>query len=287
MSVLPLSFDRVTCLLFTPGNRPERFEKVPGTGADGIVIDLEDAVSLGEKDAARSAVIQYLQQHGKVVSDRPFVTAIRINNVHTTAGLKDILALRDSGIMPDVIVMPKVESAEEVQLLEAHLVASQSAIQLVSLIETGQGLDKAARIAKSSARLRALVFGGADLAADIGAVLEWEPMIYARSRIVQAAATAGIAAFDVPYLNLQDMTGLRPECEKVKAMGFRGKMAIHPKHVSTVMQTFKPDASAVERDRRIVASFEAAKGNASEIDGKMIDLPVYRSAKRTLELAGT
>ena len=286
MSSQPLVFDRITCMLFTPANRPDRYEKVPGTGADGIVIDLEDAVSLEEKDSARATLVQYFKQHGSVAAKRPFVTSIRLNNLHTAAGAKDLVAIRESGIHPDIFVMPKVQSPEEVEILESHLVGPQADILLVALIETGKGLQLADKIAKSGTRLKALVFGGADLAADMGAVLEWEPMLYARSRIVQAAASAGIEAFDVPYLNLQDISGLVPECERVKALGFRGKFAIHPKHVASIMNTFKPDDAEVQRARRIVASFEGAKGNASEIDGKMIDVPVYRSAKRTLALVG-
>jgi citrate lyase beta subunit len=144
-------------MLFTPANRPDRYEKVPPTGADGIVIDLEDSVSLEEKDSARATVIQYLKQHGAVAADRPFATTVRLNDLHTAAGAKDLVAIRESGIHPDMFVMPKVQSPDEVQILESHLVGPQKDIQFIALIETGQGLQVAEKIAKSSPRLRALV----------------------------------------------------------------------------------------------------------------------------------
>jgi (S)-citramalyl-CoA lyase len=192
----------------------------------------------------------------------------------------------ESGIHPDVLLLPKVEFPVEVDILESHLTGRQAEIRFMALIETALGLQNAAAIAQSSERVSALVFGGADLATDLGADVGWEPMLFARSRLIQAAATAGIVALDVPYLNLEDISGLRPECIRVKALGFSGKFAIHPKQVPVVMETFRPDPDSISRAHRIVEAYEAVQGDACEVDGKMVDLPVYRSARRTLALAG-
>ena len=286
MNAEPVDPTITTCMLFTPANRPDRYEKGMATGADGVVIDLEDAISLAEKDSARTMVVDYFREKGRIPADRPFVSAIRLNNIHTLAGLKDLSALVDSGIRPDVLLLPKVESPGEVNILESHLTGRQAEIRFMALIETALGLQNADAIAQSSERVSALVFGGADLATDLSAEAGWEPMLFARSRLVQAAATAGIVALDVPYLDLQDMSGLQPECIRVKALGFAGKFAIHPKHVPVVMDIFRPDPASISLAHRIVEAYEAVHGNACEVDGKMVDLPVYRSARRTLALAG-
>jgi citrate lyase beta subunit len=286
MNPKPMEPTTITCMLFTPANRPDRYEKGVATGADGVVVDLEDSIPLAEKDSARATVVDYFKEKGRIPADRPFVSAIRLNNIHTLAGLKDLSALVDSGIRPDVLLLPKVESPVEVQILESHLMGRQAEIRFMALIETALGLQNADAIARCSERLNALVFGGADLAADLGADPGWEPMLFARARLVQAAAMAGIVALDVPYLNLQDMSGLRPECIRVKALGFVGKFSIHPKHVPVVMEAFRPDPASVSHAHRIVEAYEAVQGNACEVDGKMVDLPVYRSARRTLALAG-
>ena len=286
MNTEPVDLAIITCMLFTPANRPDRYEKGVATGADGVVIDLEDAVPLSAKDSARTTVTDYFREKGRIPANRPFVSAIRLNNIRTPAGLKDLCALVDSGVRPDVLLLPKVESPIEVKILESHLTGRQATIRFMALIETALGLQNADAIARCSARLGALVFGGADLATDLGADEGWEPMLFARSRLVQAAATAGIAALDVPYLNLRDMSGLQTECARVKALGFVGKLAIHPAHVPVVMETFRPDPASIRRAQRVVEAYEAAQGNACEVDGMMVDVPRYRSAKRTLALAG-
>ncbi len=270
------------CLLFTPATSPARFHKAAEVGSDGIVIDLEDGVSQDKKDEARSGVIQYLRGYTGAGSGRRFVTAIRVNSIRTQAGLKDLVALVESQVHPDLILLPKVESPAEIEIAALNLTGIQGDIQFMALIETAIGLEQASQIARSGHRLKALSFGGADMAADLGAVYSWEAMLFARSRIVQAAATVGIDSFDSPYLNIKDDSGLQEECEKVRSLGYTGKMAIHPDHVPTIIAAFSPDAPEVERAHRIVAAFEAAGGGVCEIDGKMVDKPVYRAAKRAL-----
>jgi citrate lyase beta subunit len=269
------------CLLFTPANKPERFEKAKELGADGVIIDLEDAIALEGKDEAREIVINHLKsmQH-----DKNFLQCVRINSLRTAAGLKDILALKDSGHMPDLIMLPKTESAHEIQILNELL--SPNNVPLIPLIETAKGLFNAAEIAREQ-QVTALLFGGADFSADLGAKLEWAPMESFRAQLSMAAAQAGVAVIDVPYLHLNDFddSGVITETEKVKAMGYTCKTSIHPKHIAPILSVFNPSEEEVARAKRIVAAFDAAKGNACQIDGKMIDIPVVRSAQRILKLA--
>ncbi len=272
----------IRTMLFTPANRPERFEKAKLTGADGLVIDLEDAVSLSEKDEARDIVINHFKHYQ---SEPNFIQCLRVNSIKTPAGLKDLSAIIDSGAFPDVLMIPKVEFAAEIIILDALFAPKR--VPYIVLIETATGLYNAKEIVASSDNVKALVFGGGDLAADLGAELDWEPMLNARSLIIRAAATAGISAIDVPYLKLKDPddTGVIEETRKVKALGYTGKFAIHPKHIKPIIDTFTPSVEEAEKAKRIVDAYEKSGGKVCEIDGKMIDVPIYRSAKRIIDLA--
>lgn len=267
-------------LLFTPANRPERFEKARQAGSDGIIIDLEDAVAWQDKASARDKVIDYLQ---KRQNHDDFIEAVRINSVRTPAGLKDLAALIDNDVRPDMLVLPKSESAHEITIINDNL--SPHKIPILALIETAQGLNQAHQIA-SMPQVEGLIFGGGDFAADLGATMDWEPMYSARAQVVQAAAGGGIAAIDVPYLNLKaaDNEALIEETQKIKAMGYACKLAIHPKHIEPILSVLTPSEDEVKQAQAIVDAYESAHGNAAEYNGKMIDVPVYRSAKRILQL---
>jgi (S)-citramalyl-CoA lyase len=257
-------------LLFTPGNRPDRFAKAAASGTDAVILDLEDAVSLADKDKARATLVEFFGQ-----PQRGF--GLRVNNIHTPAGVRDLDALVSSKIAPDFIVLPKVESAFEIRLYLRHL-----AIPLVATIESARGLEAAAEIAAADPQVRALAFGGADLAVDLRAELAWEPLLWGRGRVVQAAAAAGIAAIDVPHVALDDEAGLRAEAVRAKAMGYNAKLAIHPKQVAPILEVFTPSAAELERAAAIVAAYEAAGGNVVEYQGKMVEGPIVKSARRIL-----
>jgi len=264
-------------LLFVPGTRPDRADKALASGADGIVVDLEDAVGAAQKDAARGQVLEWLARrparHGTAVG-------LRVNSVRTRAGLKDLVAFADAQCPCDFVMLPKVESASEVQLYARHL----GDAALFCMIETAAGLDQAMRIAAAE-RVAALGFGGLDLSVDLRADFAWEPLLFGRSRVVQAASAAGIAAFDVPYLDLRDETGLAGECARARAMGFTGKAAIHPRHLQAILAAFTPSAQEVDNARGILQSFERSGGNVCEYQGRMIDEPVARAARRLVALA--
>lgn len=279
-----MNLDSVRTLLFTPANRADRFDKAKSTGADGIILDLEDAIPLAQKDAARKIAIDYFQKT-KSEHDSNFLRCLRVNSIKTPAGLKDILALLESNTKPDVIVIPKGEYPGEIIVLDT-LLASIKPIYII-LIETAVGLNHANAIACSSPNVKALFMGGADLAADLKSDISWDSMLAARSIIVRSAASAGIAALDVPYFNLQDTdsSALIQETKKIKALGFTGKCAIHPKHVKPILDTFTPTEKEIEEAKHIVEMFDKASGKVCEINGKMIDVPLYRMAKRIIEIS--
>jgi len=268
-------------LLFTPGNRPERFAKAAATGADGLILDLEDAVSAAAKDEARAILVEHFRAGHRAALAPQQVCGLRVNNIHTSAGVRDLDALASTRVAPDFVMLPKVESAFEVRLY-ARLLAD---IPLVCTIESARGLEAAVDIAGADPRVRALVFGGADLAVDLGARLAWEPLYWARARVVQAAATAAVAAIDVPHVVIDDEAGLRGDAVRVKEMGYGGKLAIHPRQVGPIRDIFTPTAEEIEHARALVAAYEAAGGNVVEYRGRMVEGPIVKSAQRILERA--
>jgi (S)-citramalyl-CoA lyase len=267
-------------LLFTPATHLEYITKAVESGADGLIIDLEDGVALEAKDAARANLLATLQK-SRATADG-FVWCVRLNHVTTMAGLADLLALAGQGSRFDSIMLPKVESPHEVEIAARHLGLSSPSV--IALIETGLGLEQAAAIA-AHPLVAAIAFGGADLAADLHAELAWEPMLWARSRIVQAAASRGLPAFDVPFLNIHDGAGLRTEALASKRLGYSCKLAIHPAQVAPIKDVFAPTPDELARARRIVEAYASAKGAACQVDGKMVDVPVWKAALRTVRLA--
>ena len=266
--------------LFCPGSRPERFAKATTSGADAVIVDLEDAVPPAEKDGARGHAVAWLtEEHATGVA-----RCLRVNALATAAGLRDVLALVESGAAPDYLVLPKTESADVLALLDTWLSGACARTRLLPLVETARGLAAADALA-SHPRVAGLLFGGADLAADLGAEMSWEPLLFARARLVQAAATAEIAVVDVPCLALDDDAALRDETSRARKMGFTGKLAIHPNQVATINDVHAPTDADVERARRVIAAADAAKGGVAVVDGRMVDAPVVRAARRTIALA--
>jgi|FEC22Drversion2_1045045.scaffolds.fasta_scaffold00734_17 (S)-citramalyl-CoA lyase len=272
--------DFVRVLLFTPATRLEFISKAAASGADGLIVDLEDGVAFGEKDRGRANLLAALQKPRQTPDG--FLWCVRLNHITTLFGLADLLALAGQGSRFDAIMLPKVESPHEVEIASRHL--GLVAPSVIALIESGQGLEQAAAIA-AHPHVAAIAFGGADLAADLHAELAWEPMLLARSRIVQAAASRGLPAFDVPFLNIHDAHGLRAEAAASKRLGFGCKLAIHPAQVAPIKEVFTPMPEELARAQRIVAAYDAAKGAACQVDGKMVDVPVWKAALRTVRLA--
>lgn len=274
-----MQLNNITSFLFTPGTHPERFHKAEEVGAGAIILDLEDSVPEKEKDEARENIIQYCQKSPKLF------TIIRINHLTTLAGLKDILALQEADLQPDAIFYPKLESIAELQCLDQLLKCHQKGIAIIGLLETAKGLSQATNIISNSDYLSGLAFGAADYAADVACQLTWDALYLARLQTVQAAALKQLVALDSAYFNFGDSQALYAETVKVKELGFTGKMAIHPNQIEIIHQAFKPSEEEYQESSKIISIYEANAGKACQYNGKMIDIPVYKRALRTQQLA--
>ncbi|MDI9337788.1 MAG: CoA ester lyase [Alphaproteobacteria bacterium] len=269
-------------VLFVPANRPDRFQKALDSGADAIVIDLEDAVSLNDKDTARKIVVDYFNQNN--FQNSKVGVFLRMNSIKTLAGLKDAQTIIENKITPDALLIPKTETAGEIDVL--NNLFFYNPLPLILLIETAKGLHEIYNITKASNNIKALVFGGADFSADIGAILSWEEMLFTRSLIVSAAANAGIPAYDVPYLGLKDADNgpLDNEIQHVKNLGFSAKFAIHPKQVPSINKIFTPSPEEVAEAQNLLDQMEKSHGNVFEFNGKMVDYPVIKKAQKTMAI---
>lgn len=212
--------------------------------------------------------------------------ALRINSLRSPDGLRDLLALLDSGAKPDALFVPKVDSAQDLYILSDILGDQLRSVFFLILIETAAGLCAVEEIAASTPRLRAMVFGAADYSAEMGIPMEWEPLFAARSRIVVAAARAGIPAMDTPYFDIKNQAGLQAENARSRALGLQGRAAVHPSQVRLINEGFGPSPEAVSRARRVVALAEKSGGQIAVLDdGQMIGPPMCLAARRTLALA--
>ena len=268
-------------ILFVPGDRPDRYEKALAAGADAVCIDLEDAVPSARKAQARGEVVEFLGRWGGGDSHRRTRLIVRMNDLGSEVGWGDLDAIAD-GPRPDGVMVPMVRTAAEVAVTSERL---GDAVGVLPLIETAVGLEKAVEIG-AVANVAGLVFGGFDLALELGAKPGWEPLLYARSRVVHAAAASGVPAYDMPSRDYRDMTGLREEAGRGRALGFAGKTAIHPAQIPVIHEVFTPSREEVERARAIVEADRGAGGSAVGVGGRMVDRPVVEAARRVLERAG-
>ncbi|MEM7237104.1 MAG: CoA ester lyase, partial [Pseudomonadota bacterium] len=186
---------------------------------------------------------------------------------------------------PPALMMPKVRAPDEVVMLDQLLTEAGHETRLHVIIETNAGLEAAFDIAHSSERLDALFFGGVDMAAELRCRNAWGPLLYARSRVVHAAASAGLDVIDVPFLDLDDPDGMTAEAEQALDLGFAGKGAVHPRQIAALNQVFTPTAEEIARARRVIATFKEADTGLVVIDGKLIEKPVLREMSRIVAIA--
>ncbi len=268
-------------VLFVPAVRPDRFAKAVATGADAVCIDLEDGVSVEQKDEARDKALALL-------TERPACRAevmLRINEPGSDLGERDLAALVGAGVSPDSLMVPKVSGPEALTSLERRLGPALAGLPLIVQIETARGLAAADTIATASPNVAVLFFGAVDLSAELGCAIEWDALLYARSRVVAAAALVGVDAMDTPFMDVSAPDELGEEAEAVRRLGFTGKAAIHPTQVPIIQSAFSPDAAAVAWARRMVAAYEGNQGGVLLVDGKLIERPVIASAQRILAIA--
>lgn len=269
--------------IFAPGNKPDMFPKALGVGADIMCVDLEDAIAPQHKAEARAATLKWFAE---AELDGTVEAMVRINPPRTPDGMRDIDAILAAPKAPPALMLPKVKSAAEITALAELLDEFRIDARLHVIVETNEALEAAWEIARASDRIEALFFGGVDMAADLRCRNSWNALLYARSRVVHAAAGAGVDVIDVPYLDLNDMAGMRAEAEAAAELGFSGKGSIHPKQVPVLNAVFTPSEAEVAHAERVVAAFEQADSGLVVIDGKLMEKPVLRSMYRVLARAG-
>lgn len=281
--------------LFAPGNHPRRVEKALSLGADAVILDLEDAVAVGEKASTRTAVVKALD------GPRTCKAYIRINAIGTEWCLGDLMEVVRPGL--DGIVLPKVESAADLRTidwlvtnLERERGLPPGGIDLMPIIETAAGFSRLDRIFGARSlkdyrgpwRVRRMAFGAADFTNDVG--MAWTPgedeLTSLRVNLVVASRAAGIEApIDTVWVRLEDAAGLRASVERSHRLGFQGRMCIHPDQVTLVNQVFTPSQEETAQAQKIVEAFKAAESSglaAIQVDGAFVDYPVFHRAERVL-----
>lgn len=268
--------------IFTPGLRPDMYPKALKSGADMVCVELEDGIAPKDKAQARRNALALFEQPQ---ADDGVERIVRINSMRERFGIEDVQAILATNTPPPALMMPKVRTPDEVVMLDQLLSEAEHETRLHVIIETNEALEAAWDIAKCSTRIDALFFGGVDMAAELRCVNSFETMIYARSRVVHAAASQGLDAVDVPFLDLEDPEGMQVEAEKVRDLGFSGKGSVHPKQIAALNAVFTPSDEKIARARRIIAEFEAADTGLVVIDGKLIEKPVLRDMYRIVAVA--
>ncbi|MFY9348672.1 MAG: CoA ester lyase [Orrella sp.] len=268
--------------IFTPGLRPDMYPKALASGTDIVCVELEDGIAPKDKAEARQKALALFAEPQ---ADDGVERILRINSVRERFGIEDVNAILASPTPPPALMMPKVRTPDEVVMLDQLLTEAGHITRLHIIIETNQGLEAAYEIAHSSPRIDAMFFGGVDMAAELRCENTYDALLYARSRVVHASASAGLDVIDVPYLDLDDPEGMRVEAEKVRALGFAGKGSIHPKQITALNEVFTPSVDQITRARRIIAEFEAANTGLVVIDGKLIEKPVLRDMHRIVAIA--
>lgn len=277
-------------MMFVPGNNPGMLQNAGIYGADAIIMDLEDAVAVSEKDAARHLVYEALKS-----IKYPCEVAVRINHISTPYGRDDldlILAAK-----PDLIRLPKAEQAADIQEIDAIITAAEEkhgfaagSIRMMAAIESARGLRNAYDIATASPRMVALAIGGEDFVADLktNRSKDGKELFVPRGELVLAARAAGVDAIDTVFSNVNDDEGFIREATMIKELGFDGKSVINPRQIKLLHQIYTPQEQEIAKARQILVAYRdavARKAGVVALNGKMIDTPVVARAERTLAYA--
>ncbi|MEN2747906.1 CoA ester lyase [Sphingomonas sp. T9W2] len=275
---------RLRSLLFVPGDRPDRFAKAAASGADALILDLEDAVAASAKESARAAVAEWLCEPAAVPR------FVRVNPVDGALAVGDLDALL--GTRPDGIVVPKAEGAATIARIDT-LLAERGLADLLMLpiaTETPAAMFQIGSYAAVAHRLAGLTWGAEDLPAAIGATTAREddgrytaPYELARSLTLFGAHAAGVAAIDTVYPAIRDEAGLAAYAARAARDGFTGMMAIHPTQVAAINAAFTPTPEAIAQAQAIVDAFTAQPDAGTlQVDGRMVDAPHLKQARRVL-----
>jgi citrate lyase beta subunit len=274
-----------------PGDDRRKIEKATTLGVDSICMDLEDGTAINRKAEARAVIAQAMRELDFGAAER----CIRINSIGSGWEADDLSAALEA--RPDSIAVPKVESPEQVTWVSSRIESYElshglplGGIRMIILVETARGILNLKEIAGADKHLDAIIFGGEDFAASVGATRTKDALelLYAREAVVTACAAYDLQAIDIVTIDFKDLDALRAESEAGARLGFTGKQIIHPAQVGPVQAAFTPSDEAITYARRVVETFEAnqkeGKG-AYALDGKMIDMPLLKNAQKVLDRA--
>lgn len=278
--------------MFVPGHRQRMIDKALGLDAGALMLDIEDGVAPAEKDQARRLIGEALARERQPREPLRFV---RINAIGHRRMEDDLAAVLRPGL--DGLVLPKVESAAAVASVESRVAAHEAAcgarLRLLVAIESPRGLLAAPAIASCSDRVAGLMFGAEDFGRELGLPAsrqgEAQELLYARSALVVAAASAHVQAVDGVWVDLRDPQGLERFALQSRRLGFTGMSSIHPSQLAPINAAFRPGAEEIDYARKVIAAYEeaAARGDGSvAFGGQLIDRPIIERARRTLDLAG-
>lgn len=267
-------------VLFISALQNEMYDVAASSGTDVLCLDLEDGVPLDKKEEARNVLLDWLERG---LGREQTQIAVRVNSPRTREGMLDLLAL--AAVPTDVqIVLPKAETEAEVTWVIDIFNEAGKEVGLHCVIETCSALQRVDLIARSSPNLYSLMFGGFDLSTALGVEMSWEPLLYARSRVVHAAATMGLDVLDAPHLQLMDTQGLAVTTRAAQKLGFTGRITKHIDQVATINDVFTPPVEYLEKAAAIIAKFEESPYSQIVVDGKVIEQPAIRAMKRALSL---
>jgi len=274
-----------------PGDDRRKIEKATTLGVDCICMDMEDGVAVTRKAEARAVIAQAMKDLDFGKSER----CIRINSIGSGLEKYDLAAALATN--PDSIVVPKIETPEQVAWVSEHIETYElssninaGSIRLLIGVETAKGILNLREIAEADKRLEAIIFGAEDYASSVGATRTKEAteVLYARSAIVAACAANDLQAIDMVYIDFRDIEGVRLEAQQGAGLGFSGKQVIHPNQVLPVHEAFTPSDEEIAYAQRVVETFmtsqKEGKG-AYALDGKMIDMPLLKNAQKVLDRA--
>ncbi len=277
-------------MLFMPGNNPGMLQDAAILGSDSIILDLEDAVSLTEKDSARILVREAI----KNVDYSGVEVVVRVNPLTTEFSSEDIEVI--GRVKPDALMVPKatedelIEISSRLEKVEKEEGFEDKSIKLIPIVESAYGVENVYSIIKSSDRIVAVLLGGEDLTSDMGIkrTKEGSEIFYARNRVAVACKAMRVGAIDTPFTDTNDFEGLEKDTLLAKSLGMTGKASINPRQIDTIHQVYAPTKAEIIHAQRVLDAMEEAEREGKgvfSLDGKMVDAPVINRAKTTVELS--
>lgn len=268
-------------LLFVPGSDPGAVEAAQDTVADAVVVDFEDTVAPGDKDAARDATLSALADW-----PGPARVGVRINGLDTDRGIADVEAVLAADRHPDFLVIPDVRGPDELRVVDEAADEHGSNVGLLPLIEQVDAVFAVRGIAHATPRISGLSFAAIDFQMNMGmSVLGESDVSLPRYLVSMAASSAGVPAFDKPLLSVDDAEALRREAAEAKRLGYDGKLAVDAEQAGVINEAFTPSREEIEEARRVIGAFEAADGGLVEVDGTVVDKPVIEQLRGVLARA--